>query len=158
MDESQLNEHQEELAKLKAIADQHLDGWKRAKADYLNLKKQTEKEKEELVQFAQAGAVLQFLPVYDNLKRAASHIPNDQQSVDWVKGILHIIKQFDDTLKTMGITPIKTVGETFDPNRHHAVHKVKQEGVKSDVIVEETKSGFLIGDKVLEPAQVVVAE
>lgn len=151
-------QHHHELERLQKLADDHLDGWKRAKADYLNLKKQTEKEKEDLVQFAQAGAVLQFLPVYDNLKRAAAHIPDDQKNVDWVKGIAHIQKQFEDTLKTMGIEPIKTVGEPFDPNKHHAVQKVKKDGATSDTIVEETKSGFMLGDKVLEPAQVIVAE
>lgn len=151
-------QHQHELERLQKLADDHLDGWKRAKADYLNLKKQTDKEKEDLVQFAQAGAVLQFLPVYDNLKRAAAHIPADQHDVEWVKGIAHIQKQFEDTLKTMGITPIKTVGEPFDPNKHHAVQKVKADGAKSDTVVEETKSGFMLGDKVLEPAQVIVAE
>lgn len=140
------------------MADEHLAGWQRAKADYLNLKKQTEKEKEELVQFAQAGAVLQFLPIYDNLKRAEQHIPEAERGQDWVKGIIHIQKQFEDSLKTMGITPIKTVGETFDPNRHHAVHKVKKDGLLTDTIIEETKSGFMIGDRVLEPAQVIVAE
>ncbi len=148
----------DEIAKLQKLADEHLDGWKRAKADYLNLKKQAEKEKEELAKFAQAGAVLQFLPIYDNLKRAEQHIPEDQQSQDWVKGILHIQKQFEETLKTMGIEPIKTVGEHFDPNHHHAVSKKKQDGAASGTILEETKSGFMFDGRVLEPAQVIVAE
>lgn len=148
----------DEISQLQKLADEHLDGWKRAKADYLNLKKQTEKDKEDLASFARAAAVLQFLPIYDNMKRAASHIPDDQKSLDWVKGIEHIQKQFEDTLKSMGIAPITSIGQPFDPNLHHAVHKVKQDGAASGTIIEETKSGFMLGDRVLEPAQVIVAE
>lgn len=149
---------QTDLERLQKLADDHLDGWKRAKADYLNLKKQTDKEKTEIAQFAQAAAVMRFLPIYDNLKRSAEHIPADQQSQDWVKGLMHIQKQFEDVLKQMGIEPIPTVGHDFDPNRHHAVQKVKQEGAKSGSIVAELGSGFMIGDRVLEPAKVTVAE
>jgi molecular chaperone GrpE len=58
----------------------------------------------------------------------------------------------------MGLDIIPTVGQKFDPVKHHAVSKVKQEGVEPGVIVEELKSGFAAGDRVLEPAQVVVAE
>lgn len=149
---------QSEIDRLQQLADEHLDGWKRAKADYLNLKKQTDKEKGEIAQFAQAAAVMQFLPVYDNLKRSTAHIPSDQQELDWVKGVMHIQKQFTDVLKQIGIEPIPTVGERFDPNRHHAVQTVKKEGVPSGSIVEELGSGFMLNGRVLEPAKVTVAE
>lgn len=148
----------DKLALLEQQAKDHLAGWQRAKADYLNLKRQTEKEKQEIAQFAQAAAVLQFLPIYDNLKRAQQHIPADQLSQEWVKGVVHIQKQFEDTLKSMGITPIATVGQPFDPNQHHAVQKAKRDGDQPGTVVQEVKSGFMIGEKVLEPAQVVVAE
>ncbi len=111
-----------------------------------------------IAQLAQAGAVVQFLPVYNNLKRAEQHIPDDQRSLEWVKGIVHIQKQFEDVLKQMDIAPIAALGQPFDPIKHHAVRKVKQDGVQSGTIVEEIKSGFMVGDKVLEPAQVTVAE
>lgn len=137
---------------------EHIDGWKRAKADYINLKKQSEKEKGEIVQYAQGAVVLEFLPIYDNLKRAIQHIPSENLEAEWVKGITHILRQFEEALKSMNITPITTVGEPFDHTKHHAVSKVKKEGMKPDTIIEEIKSGFMAGDKVLEPAQVVVAE
>ncbi|MBI5467086.1 MAG: nucleotide exchange factor GrpE [Candidatus Kerfeldbacteria bacterium] len=148
----------DKLTRLEQQAKEHLEGWQRAKADYLNLKRQSEKEKQEIAQYAQAGAVLQFLPIYDNLKRAEQHIPAEYLSQEWVKGVIHIQKQFEDTLKAMGIVPIATVGQPFDPNQHHAVQKVKQDGAQPGTIVQEVKSGFMIGERVLEPAQVVVAE
>ncbi len=137
---------------------EHIDGWKRAKADYLNLKKQTDKEKGDIVQYAQGAVVLEFLPIYDNLRRAIKHIPSDQLEIEWVKGVTHIIRQFEEALKAMNITPIATVGQPFDHAKHHAISKLKQEGLKPDTIIEEVKSGFMAGDRVLEPAQVVVAE
>lgn len=146
------------IAELERLSQEHLDGWKRAKADYLNLKKQTDKEKMDLVGFATAQTVLAFIPVYDNLKRAIKHIPADQQEVDWVKGVMHIIKSFDGTLQTFGITPIPSIGAQFDPAKHHAISHVKQEGTPSGTIIDEIKTGFVMGDKVIEPAQVVVAE
>ncbi len=154
--------HEKELqAKIDLLEKQlaeHTDGWKRAKADYINLKKQGEKEKGDIVQYAQGAVVLDFLPIYDNLKRAIKHIPSDQLELEWVKGTTHILRQFEEALKAMNITPIKTEGEQFDHMKHHAISKVKKDGVQSDTIVEEVKSGFMAGDKVLEPAQVVVAE
>lgn len=144
--------------KLKKQAKEYLDGWKRAKADYLNLRKQAEKERQEVGQFVQAATVMEFIPVYDNLKRAVRHTPPDQKQTEWVKGLQHIQKQFEDLLEKMGLEPIETIGKHFDPNLHHAVSKVQQPGVPSGQIVDELKSGFKAGDRILQPADVVVAE
>lgn len=137
---------------------EHIDGWKRAKADYINLKKQGEKERGEIVQYAQGAVILEFLPIYDNLKRAIKHIPGDQLEIEWVAGVTHILRQFEEALKAMNITPILTAGQPFDHTKHHAISKVKKEGLPSDTIIEEVKTGFMAGDRVLEPAQVIVAE
>lgn len=148
----------EKVQKLETQLQEHIDGWKRAKADYLNLKKQGEKERGEIIQYAQGAVVLEFLPIYDNLKRAIKHIPSDQLEVEWVKGITHILRQFEEALKAMNITPIPTEGQPFDHAKHHAISRIKKDGVKADTVIEEVKSGFMAGEKVLEPAQVVVAE
>ncbi|MBI2984383.1 MAG: nucleotide exchange factor GrpE [Candidatus Kerfeldbacteria bacterium] len=152
------DEYSQELVRLERQAAEHLAGWQRAKADYLNLKKQMDKERREVAQLAQATVVLEFLPIYDNLKRAMKHIPSEHQSQEWVAGLGHIQKQFEDLLKELGIITIPTIGHPFDPTLHHAVSKVKQPGVQSGQIVAELKSGFKLGDRVLEPAQVSVAE
>lgn len=148
----------DQIARLEQQVQEHLDGWKRAKADYLNLKKQAEKDKQDIAQFAQASAVLAFLPIYDNLKLATKHIPDDQREQEWVKGIQHILRQFEETLRTMQIEPIKSEGETFDPTLHYAVSKTKKDGAAPGTIVAEQKTGWKIGDRVLEPSQVIVAE
>ncbi len=148
----------DDVTRLQALSDEHLEGWRRAKADYLNLKKQTEKEKMDIAQFAVAQTIMSFLPIYDNLARALQHVPAEAHDQEWVKGLGHIRKQFEDAIKSLGLTIIPTVGQPFDPLKHHAVSKQKREGVEPGTILDEVKSGFMAGDRVLEPASVVVAE
>lgn len=146
------------VANLEAKAQEHFANWQRSVADYQNLKKQNEKDRQEVVQYAVSNTVLAFTPIYDNLKRAVKHIPAEQLELDWVKGVTHIIKQFEDALQLFSITVIPTVGQPFDHAKHHAVSKIKQEGVATDTILDEVKTGFTMNGKVIEPAQVVVAE
>jgi len=146
-----------EIAKQKM--EEYLNGWKRAKADYINLKKETEKKQGEMIQFANAAMILEILPIYDNFKLAWQHIPQEHKKNDeWLKGIEQIKKQFAELLKNMGIEEIKTVGEKFDPEIHEAVAKEKKEDMESDTIFEEIKGGYKLYDKVLEPAKVKVVE
>ncbi|MFA5069991.1 MAG: nucleotide exchange factor GrpE [Patescibacteria group bacterium] len=142
----------------KAKAEEHLNGWKRAKADYLNLKKDAQKEKEDLIKFSNAALVIEILPIYDHLKLAFYHLPKELENSNWVKGISGIKKQTQDFLESLGIKEIKTIGEKFDPNFHEAVVHEKKEGFKTDIIFEEIKPGYMMEGKVLYPAKVKVAK
>ncbi|MFH1367249.1 MAG: nucleotide exchange factor GrpE [Patescibacteria group bacterium] len=139
-------------------AEEHLDGWKRAKADYLNLKKDSQKEKEELIKFSNAALVIEVLPIYDHLKLAFNHLPKELENNDWVKGIAGIKKQTQDFLESLGIKEIKTVGEKFNPEFHEALTHEKKDGYKTETIFEEVKPGYTSEDKVLYPAKVKVAK
>lgn len=147
-----------ETERLQKLSDDHLVGWQRAKADYLNLKRQSEKEKEELAKFANAALIIELLPIYDNLKRALSHVPDVDKDKEWVKGIFLTIKHFKQLFESLGIEEIRTVGEPFDHELHHAIGKEKREGAKPGTVVEEMKTGFTMHGKLVEPAQVRVAE
>lgn len=150
---------QTELDLAKKKMDEYLNGWKRAKADYINFKREMEKREIELIQFANASLILEILPIYDNFKLAWKHIPEEHKKNDeWLKGIEHIKNQFQALLKNIGIEEIKTVGEKFDPNFHEAVAKEKAEGKEVGIILEEIKSGYKMHDKVIEHAKVKVAE
>lgn len=139
--------------------EEYLNGWKRAKADYSNLKKEFEKKEKEIVQFANATLILEIMPIYDNFKLAWKHIPEEhKKGDDWLKGIEIIKKQFAELLKKLGMEEIPTEGEKFDPELHEAVSQEKVEGKKPGTIIEEIKSGYKLYDKVLEPAKVKVAE
>ena len=148
-----------ELKIAKEKMEEYLNGWKRAKADYSNLKKEFEKKEKEIVQFANATLILDIMPIYDNFKLAWKHIPEEhKKNNDWLKGIEAIKKQFSDLLKKLGLEEISTEGKKFDPELHEAVAKEKVEGKESGIILEEIKSGYKLYDKVLEPAKVKVAE
>jgi len=145
-----------ELDQLKAQCDEYLAGWQRAKADYINLKKETEEKQAMLFEFANAALLIEILPIYDNLKKAIALMGEEKNN--WIEGIKQIKKQFEDLLKDHGIEEIKTMGEKFNPEFHEAVSKEKKEGVEAGVIISEASPGYLMKGKVLVPAKVVVAE
>ena len=107
-----------------------------------------------------ANAVLlaELIPIFDHFKLALRHIPAEDEKKDWVIGITHIKKQFEDFLKNLGIEEIKAVGEKFNPEFHEAVFYETKEGFETDVIFEEVKAGYTLQGKVLAPAKVKVAK
>lgn len=157
-----------ELAETKAREAEYLNGWKRAKADYINLQKEKEKERKEIVEFANAALIAELLPVYSNLKKAVAHIDtlintnNTNVSTNiknWAEGVKLIKRQWSDIFKVVGIEEIKTVGEKFNPEFHEAVKKSeepKEEG-KEDIIVEEVEPGYMFKGKVIYPAKVAIS-
>ncbi|MFH0853468.1 MAG: nucleotide exchange factor GrpE [bacterium] len=146
-----------EITKLKAKAEEYLGGWKRAKADYLNLKKQSDKEKQELVGLASAAVIMELLPYKTSLDRAWRNLPEDLKDNNWITGLEQVNKQFNNILETMGITQFNPEGEQFNPEEHEAVKKVAQIGVKENSIIKVTEPGYKIRGKVIRPALVEVA-
>ncbi len=158
MSEKELSaeEMREKIKALEEKNEEYLNGWKRAKADYLNFKKDSEKEKKNIIQFANAGLILELLPILNNFKTAFAHLPEDRKEDEWAAGIGHIKKQMVDFLGGMGVEEIKTVGEKFDPEFHEAVEKRKEEGKEEDIILEEKMPGYTLYGKTIMPAKVVV--
>jgi len=143
------------------LSEDYLSNWKRALADYDNLKRETTKEKAEMAQFAQAMSAMNFIGVYDNYKKALAHRPNtaDSKAVEqWLVGVECIKKQFVETLKQLGIEEIKTVGEKFDPALHEAVGEETLEGGGESEIVKEIEGGYKMGEKVIKAAKVIVSK
>lgn len=155
---AEVKELQEQLIKVQEQVEHNLAGWQRAQADYSNLKKEMEKKTEQLMEFANAAFMAEILPVYNHFKLAVRHIPEEQKDKDWVVGIMHIQKQFQDFLQKYNITEIKTVGEKFDHNLHEAVAHEEKADFESDVIFEEVQPGYMLGDKVVNHAKVKVAK
>ena len=153
-----LQKIQLDLEHLQKLNQEYLDGWKRAKADYINFKRDAEKEKTEIVQFANAGLLLELFPIVDNFQTALKHVPEDKKKENWVQGFSHIERQFLDLLKNMGVEPIKTLGEKFNPEFHDAAGKEKKDGVEPGVVLEEVRAGYTIQGKVIRHAKVKVSE
>ena len=153
-----IEELRKELELTKVMSEDHLAGWQRARADYSNLKKEHERRQQEIAEFANAATMAEIIPIYNYFKLALKHIPEDSKKLDWVKGLDFIQKQFVDFLKKFNITEIPTVGNKFDPNFHEAVECKEQEGCKEGIIYEEITPGYMLGDKVIEPAKVKVGK
>jgi molecular chaperone GrpE len=149
-------DNSQELSELKNKCEEYLSGWQRAKADYLNLKRETEERHETLAEFVQAGLIMEIIPIINNLKKALTFIPDDLKETAWAKGFCHIAKQFEDILKKLDIEEIKTVGEQFNPEFHEAVASEEKPDLDDQTIITELTPGYKMNDKVITPAKVTV--
>lgn len=154
----QIEKLQNELIQMKKQTAEYLSGWQRAAADYANLQKEKAKSQEDFLEMINAAAISEILPIYDHFKMALKHLPSDRIDQAWLDGLRQIQKQFQDFLKKFNIKEIKTVGEKFNPNLHEAISHEAREGLASDLIFEEVKPGYLLGDKLINPAQVRVSK
>jgi molecular chaperone GrpE len=138
-------------------AQENLAGWKRAKADYENLKKRTEEDKKKIFEYANSEIILDLLPVIDNFDSAYSNIPAEIEDNGWVKGIGFIKDQFNKFLQDNGIEKIKTQKQKFNPELHEAIEMVDSD-LKAGMIVDETLAGYKLKNKVIRPSKVKVAK
>ena len=149
-----------ESEKYRKQADEYLNGWKRAKADYLNLKKEMEAQNKEIKEWLSKIFLLPILDIMDSFDKAFSNIPEGFKTEAWVEGIGGIKKQFEDFLKANGVEEMKMVGEKFDPLKHEAIESVENgspaPGGGSGRIIEEVRRGYLVNGEVLRPAKVKV--
>ncbi|MBU1039324.1 nucleotide exchange factor GrpE [Patescibacteria group bacterium] len=148
----------EDLVELKKQVQDYLFGWRRAQADYANLKKETEHQQVVLAKFANSQLILEILPVLDYFKQALKTVPKEQSTESWLQGIVHIQSKLWQVLAGHGLVEIESVGKKFDPYYHEAVQEVAETTKESGLVVEEVKAGYLLHDKVLQPAQVKVAK
>lgn len=137
-------------------SEEYLNALQRAAAEFDNYKKRTVKEKEALYSEAFSDVVVAFLPVVDNMERAAAVISKeDNPSVR--EGIELVFRQFKDVLKSLGVEEIKSVGEKFDPQLHNAVMHIEDEGCDENEITEEFQKGYTLKDRVIRHGMVKVA-
>lgn len=141
------------LIEEKKKAEANLAGWQRAQADFINYKRRSEQEKEEMGKFANATLMLDLLHILDDLERAFAAIPPRLDEADWVDGIRLIERKLWASLEAQGLSQIKALGEPFDPNFHEAV---RQDKGREGVVVEELERGYKLHDRVIRPSKVVV--
>jgi len=149
----------EELKKALAAEKEKVDSYcetaQRATADYQNLKKRTEQDKQESLKWSNAELIRSILPAIDGMEIAFTMV--DPQFIDstWVEGFRIIQRQLQDALRSHGCTEIECVGKPFDPNLHEAV--TYEDGEEGTVISEHRK-GYIIKDRVLRASQVAVGK
>lgn len=132
---------------------EYLDGWKRARADLENLQKRMGDMRIQEQQTLKRSVAESLIVLADNFKALTAHAPDSQDP--WVAGVLHVARQFDQTLSDFGIETIETVGVAFDPTIHEAVEEVAGEG-ESGTVTEIVQVGYKIGDTTVRPAKVKV--
>lgn len=148
--------NQDKINVLKKQAAENLQGWQRAKADYLNLKKEMEEKLIAVDRRVKGELLLDFLPVYENLLTAFEHIPSEKQNDDWAVGFLHVKKQLENFFAKAGLERIEVTGRQFDHNLHEAVKTERSEDKEDNEILEEVSPGYKLDGEVLIHPKVVV--
>jgi molecular chaperone GrpE len=146
------------LAHARAQADEYLDGWQRARAEFANYKKRVEREQAQVYQTAAGAVIKHFLGVLDDLERALKNRPQSGDGVVWAEGIELVYRKLVSFLESEGVTPMQIDGQMFDPNLHEAILSEDSDQHESGQIIEALQQGYLLGEKVLRPARVRVAK
>lgn len=130
----------------------------RIAADFDNFRKRTSKEKEDLEQQIKRVTITELLPVVDNFERARSHIkPQNDGEMAIHKSYQGVYKQLVDSLKRLGVAPMRPEGQEFDPNLHEAVMREPTDQYPEGVVTEQLMRGYMLNDRVLRHAMVKVA-
>lgn len=138
---------------------EYLAGWQRAKADYLNLKRESEEHRGQTAQWVKEGLFEELFPLADSFELAMSNKEIWEQAPEnWRKGVEYIYLQLKNILQNHGLEEIApTKGEKFNPAEQHSVGVVPAESAEEDDLVDEVvKKGYKMKDRILRPAQVRV--
>ena len=147
--ESKIKKLKEQLKKCKKEKEGYLHGWQRAKADFVNARKDEEKKRAEFVRLSNQFLLTDILPVFDSFELALGNSDD--------KGIQMIKNQLKNVLKGYGLEEIKTEGKKFSPEFHESVEEVESKK-ESGEIMEEVQKGYMLHGKVLRPARVKLAK
>ena len=133
---------------------EYLAGWRRALADYDNLKKDLAREKVETRSYLIEELADKLIPITDHFSQAMKHVPEGAE--DWLEGIKMIKKQMMGVLESFECRPIDPVRKKFNPNEHEAVGSEKRKDSDDEIVLEVIERGWRLGDKVIRPAKVIV--
>lgn len=143
------------LEKAEQLLKEANDKFLRTLAEYDNFRKRSQKEKEAAFGDSKASVLAELLPVMDNFERAVSN--KDASLEDYQKGIDMIFGQFNDIFAKLGVEAFGEKGDEFDPNIHNAVMHIEDENEKENMVVDVFSKGYRLGDRILRPAMVKVA-
>jgi molecular chaperone GrpE len=151
---------QAELDTAKAESNEWRDRFLRKAAEFENYRKRLEKEKADSVISAKGAVLMEFVSVADACERALGSFneSTDQSSLEhYREGVELLYKQMLETLTRIGVTPIETKGQKFDPHIHEALAREIRADLEENTITREVRRGYMFQNKLLRPAQVNVA-
>lgn len=157
--EAQIKKFREKLKECQKLKDEYLAGWQRARADFINARKEEEKEREEFVRFAQRNIAKKLLELADNFDLAFANrdiLPKNGEK--WLAGIENTRARLMKILEESGVSPLEnSSGKKFDPLAQEAIEKIPVKDLEKDnLVLEETQRGYKMYDRILRPARVKV--
>jgi len=151
----QIDALQAQLAEAESKASEYKDGWARSQAEFQNYKKRIERDNELTYASMKGDIVKKVLPALDDLERALQNRPVDDA---WASGIELIARKLQNILESEGVKRIEAKGAAFDPNFHEAITHEPSEEVESGHVIDVVQNGYMLGERVIRPALVRVAQ
>jgi molecular chaperone GrpE len=155
---AEIEQLRQKLSEAEARSAENLDGWQRALADFVNYKKRVERDNEALRLTMKGDIIKKFLPVLDDLERALQNRPTEGNAAAWADGVELIVRKMQAILEAEGVKKIDAQGAPFDPNYHEAISHEPADGVESGHVIAVVQNGYMLGERVIRPALVRVAQ
>jgi len=131
----------------------------RAQAALVNTQKRAEQDRQNLMSYSKMDAALSILPVIDNFRRATEHIPEDQQQIPWVTGVLYIQQQLESVLEGWGVEQIPcAVGDEFNHDLQEAISTQETDEMPEDHVVTVQNPGYRLNGRVIRPVAVITSK
>ncbi|HEX9389650.1 MAG TPA: nucleotide exchange factor GrpE [Anaerolineales bacterium] len=152
---AEIDSLKKQLAEAESKISEYKDSWLRSQADFQNYKKRLERDNE-MMYFSMKGDIIKkVLPALDDLERA---LQNRRAEDPWADGIELIARKLQNMLESEGIKKIEALGAEFDPNFHEAISNEPANGAKSGHVIGVVQNGYMLGERVIRPALVRVAQ
>jgi molecular chaperone GrpE len=146
---------QKQLEEAQTKAAENLDGWQRSQAEFINYKNRIQRDREVDYRSMKADILRKVLPVLDDMQRALANRPEGDS---WANGMELIVRKFQNILDAEGVKRIEATGQPFDPNFHEAISSEPNEDVESGHVIAVVENGYMLGERVIRPARVRVAQ
>ena len=157
-EEAQIDQLRIELVQALEETKTHQEQYMRTLADMENLRKRTQRDKEELAKFANESILREILSVIDNLERAVEHAEQAENDAGLLEGVQMTLTQFNQVLSRFGVEPVKSVGQPFDPAFHQAMGQMESEEYPVNTVVQQVQKGYQLNNRLLRPAFVMLAK
>jgi len=150
IDENVLKEKEGQIQEL-------LDRVSNLKKEFDKFKQRITKEAETAKRFSNEALIKKILPILDNFERAIEHADSTEEKAAMIQGVQLIYKQLCDTLMKVGLSRVDAKGREFDPNLHDAITAVETAEVAPNIVISEYLKGYILHDRLIRPARVVVS-
>ncbi len=154
--DEEVNKLSEKIKQLEAELVEAKDKRLRTLAEFENYKKRAQNELSDFFKYSSESMIKKILPIYDDLSRSLSHVPEDLTENPFVRGVKMVFEKFTKILTEEGVKKIETTGRQFDFNFHEALLQQPNNQVPNDQILQEIEAGYIYKEKVIRHAKVIV--